>query len=161
MGAELTDRGALGLWDAADVSMPLVSWLDERTASLMGTVTEALACEHPAVVAVILFGSIARHDERPLDDSQPSDVDLLVLDGAPAGTTHIATDTLLALCHTVGEADYHFGETPRDVQTVFANWDLADWDAAFVQNVARDGILLWARGPLPTALAPVAERAGT
>lgn len=36
--------------------------------------------------------------------------------------------------------------------------DLADWDEMFVENVARDGLLLWARGPLPDVLAPVAER---
>ena len=63
------------------------------------------------------------------------------------------------LCHTIGEADYRFGDAPREVQTVFVGWDLADWDAAFVENVARDGILLWARAPLPPELAPVKERA--
>jgi len=36
--------------------------------------------------------------------------------------------------------------------------DLAGLDACFVENVARDGRLLWARGPLPTALAPIAAR---
>ncbi len=36
--------------------------------------------------------------------------------------------------------------------------DLADWDLTFVESVARDGILLWARGPLPSSLADVASR---
>jgi hypothetical protein len=35
--------------------------------------------------------------------------------------------------------------------------DLAHWDAVFGENDARDGLLLWARGPLPPALAAVEE----
>jgi hypothetical protein len=46
------------------------------------------------------------------------------------------------------------------VQITIADRDLADWDPLFVANVARDGILLWARGPLRASLTPVAERAG-
>jgi hypothetical protein len=29
----------------------------------------------------------------------------------------------------------------------------------FIENVARDGILLWSRASLPTPFAPIAERA--
>ncbi len=47
---------------------------------------------------------------------------------------------------------------PREVQTLPVVWDLADWDPTFVASVARDGILLWARGALPPALAGVAAR---
>jgi len=36
--------------------------------------------------------------------------------------------------------------------------DLERWDPMFIGNVAHDGILLWARGPLPTPFALIAER---
>jgi hypothetical protein len=37
--------------------------------------------------------------------------------------------------------------------------DLADWDTTFTASIARDGLLLWARGPVPAPLRAVAERA--
>jgi hypothetical protein len=45
------------------------------------------------------------------------------------------------------------------MQVILATRDLTDWDPPFLEHVARDGVLLWARRPLPVALAPVAERA--
>ncbi|MGH2484691.1 MAG: hypothetical protein ACRDHE_01635 [Ktedonobacterales bacterium] len=62
----------------------------------------------------------------------------------------------LALHHTIGEADFR-GQSPREVKFVFVNRDLARWDDLFIENVAPDGILLWARGPLPARLASVGE----
>lgn len=41
---------------------------------------------------------------------------------------------------------------------MLASRRLREWGSTFVANVARDGILLFARGPLPGLLAPVAKR---
>ncbi len=38
---------------------------------------------------------------------------------------------------------------------MFASRTMRDWDTTFVANVARDGLLLWARGPLPAPLSAV------
>lgn len=141
--------------------VPLVPWLDPETDADVVDITQSVAAEHPEVQAVILFGSVARHDERPLDDPQPSDVDLLlIIDPAIVnpGAERLTNEQDLALTRTVSEADFRHRTAPREVKPIFVNRDLARWDEMFIENVARDGILLWARAPLPEALAPVATR---
>jgi predicted nucleotidyltransferase len=135
-------------------------WLDPATAAGVVDIVQSLAVEHPEAYAVILFGSVARREERSLDDSEPSDVDLLllfdpaVLDPSARGLTR---EQELALIHTIGEADYR-QQSPREIKFIFASRDLEGCDELFIDNVARDGILLWARGPLPAPLAAIAER---
>jgi predicted nucleotidyltransferase len=139
-----------------------ISWLDEETAAAVVDITRSVAESHPEVQAVILFGSVARREERPLDDPQPSDVDLLlVLDVAALDSTaaRLTYEQQLALIHTIGEADYRHRTAPREIKSLFIYRDLANWDPMFIENVARDGILLWSRGHLPAAFAPIAERA--
>jgi hypothetical protein len=63
----------------------------------------------------------------------------------------------LALRATVGETDYRW-PAPRIIQVLFVYRTLSGWDPLFIENVARDGILLWSRGPLPDPLKVVAER---
>src|SRR5260221_12734452 len=59
--------------------VPTIPWLDPATAAGVVDIVQSLASGHPEALAVILFGSVARREERPLDDPQPSDVDLLLL----------------------------------------------------------------------------------
>jgi predicted nucleotidyltransferase len=138
----------------------LVPWLDPASAASVRDIVQSVAVHHPEVQAAILFGSVARHEERPLDDPEPSDVDLLlildpaVLDSTSARLTN-AQD--LALTRTIGEADYRH-RAAREINTFFMYRSLAGWDDLFIENVARDGILLWARGPLPKALAAIEQR---
>jgi predicted nucleotidyltransferase len=142
------------------VDPPPISWLDPATAAAVVDITRSLAEQHPEALAVILFGSVARHDERPLNDPQPSDVDLLLLLDASVLDPHASRLTRkqeLALHHTIGEADWR-QRSPREVKVLFVHRDLERWDDQFIENVARDGILLWARGSLPTPLAAIAER---
>jgi predicted nucleotidyltransferase len=123
-------------------------------------IVQSLAVEHPEALAVILFGSVARHEERPLDDLQLSDVDLLLLVDATAldpQARRLSREQELALHHTIGEADYRH-RSPREIQVMFMDRDLERWDPMFIEHVAHDGVLLWARGPLPTPFAPIAER---
>jgi predicted nucleotidyltransferase len=152
MGNDLIDdTGSDTTVDQAALGIRTLPWLDTRTAQLVCLITHQLAEHHPEVLAMILFGSIARHDERPLADSEPSDVDLLLL-----VEERLPEERALAIHHTIGETAHTFGYAPRDVQPLLVERDLANWDPLFVANVARDGILLWARGPLPAPLAAVA-----
>jgi predicted nucleotidyltransferase len=131
-----------------------------KHAAAVTDILQSLAVAHPEAQAVILFGSVARHEDRPLDDPQPSDVDLmLVLDPGAinTGAVSLTRKQELALHHTIGEADYR-GQSPCEITFVFVNRDLARWDDLFIENVARDGILLWARESLPARLSSVAER---
>lgn len=148
---------------SAQALLQRLPWLDEGTASLLSALVSDLALKRPEVVAIILFGSLARHEERPLHSPRPSDVDLLVLvESAPpeptSRTSRLPLEQLLAIHHIIGEREYHHQVPALGVQATIAERDLADWDAMFVANIARDGILLWARRPLPPALAAVAAR---
>lgn len=83
-------------------TLPIPAWLDDATAALVEETVSLLIKRHAdLLLAVILCGSLARHEERPPDNACPSDVDLL----------------------------------------------------AILDNLARDGILLYARGSLPSPLA--------
>jgi predicted nucleotidyltransferase len=139
---------------------PLIPWLDPESAASVRDIVQSVATHHPEVQAVILFGSVARHEERSLDDPEPSDVDLLlIIDPAvlDPGAERLSNTQDLALTRTIGGADYRH-RAPREINTFFANRLLTGWDSLFIENVARDGILLWARGPLPKALAPIEQR---
>ncbi|HKV83686.1 MAG TPA: hypothetical protein VJN88_03970 [Ktedonobacterales bacterium] len=161
MGAELIEHHAAPAPNSIRPAVVSISWLDPVTSAAATDITRSLAVAHPEAVAVILFGSVARHEQRPLDDPKPSDLDLLLLIDPtvvnPDGGA-LTRDQELALHHTIGEADYK-GQSPREIKFVFVYRDLARWDDLFIENVARDGILLWSRGPLPERLAPVAARA--
>jgi predicted nucleotidyltransferase len=141
-------------------NIPRIPWLDRATAAGVVDIVRSLAAGHPAAYAVILFGSVARREERPLDDPEPSDVDLLLLfDPAvldPAAR-ELTREQELALIHTIGEADYR-QQSPREIKFIFAPRTLEGCDELFIEHVAHDGILLWARGLLPKPLAPIAAR---
>jgi hypothetical protein len=155
MGTDLTDVTTSGR-----AAVPTIPWLDPATAAGVVDIVQSLAAGHPEAYAVILFGSVARHEERPLNDPKPSDVDLLLLLDVTAASPRVPGWTWeqeVALVHTIGEADYR-QRAPREIKCIFATRDLYRCDDMFVENVAHDGILLWSRGPLPAALAAIAER---
>ncbi len=135
-----------------------IPWLDNGTASLLTAISVDLANAHPEVMALILFGSVARHEERPISHRRPSDVDLLVLVDASSSSDPLSLGTMIALHHAIGEREYLHPVPALSIQATLATSDLAGWDDLFITSVARDGVLLWSRGPLPQALAPVAAR---
>ena len=122
------------------------AWIDSLTSNLIADIIGVLSEQHPDLLAVVLYGSVARHDERPLG-ANPSDVDLLAI--------FDSDDLLLAvnrgdtLSHTIGLAYNRHLDVPREVQVMFASRNLQEWDPTFIANVARDGIVLFNRGPLP------------
>ena len=54
-------------------------WLDRATRALVEDIIGLLSEQHPDLLPVILYGSIAHHEERPLGAFNPSDVDLLAV----------------------------------------------------------------------------------
>ena len=130
-------------------TLPL--WLDRETRALIEDIISLLAERHTDLLAVILYGSVARNEERPLGAFNPSDVDLLAV--------FDSDDPLLAahqgdtLSHTLGLAYTRHLDAPRDVQVMFASRTLQEWDPTFIANVVRDGIIVYGCGPLPTPFA--------
>ena|SRR5438132_1488107 len=57
------------------------------------------------------------------------------------------------LSHSLGLAYTRHLDAPREVQVQFASRTLQEWDPTFIANVARDGIILFKRGPLPIPFA--------
>ncbi len=127
---------------------------------MLTAVVADLARVHPEVVAVILFGSVARHEERPLSHRRPSDVDLLVLVDSETDGDPLPLDLMIALHHTIGEREHGHLVPALRIQAIITTSDLSGWDDLFISHVARDGVLLWARGEIPKALASVGEREG-
>lgn len=146
-------RAAAGTLDRlvhpADVVAP--SWLDAETHALVQDTVATMATQHPELQAVVLYGSVACQNERPLTDPHPSDVDLLFIFDRDPDTQPLEWE--LGIHRSEGQALRRHMGAPRELQTMFAAPDLRGWDVTFIENVARDGLLLWARGLLPAALA--------
>lgn len=138
------------------VSLP--PWLDTRMSALVRDIVVTLASHYPDLMAIVLFGSLARHEERPLSDPQPSDVDLLAIFDSDEDPVYLPRG--LAITHTIGLARNRHLNAPRDVQVLFASHTMREWDTTFLANVARDGLLVWAGGPLPEPLSAL-ERASS
>lgn len=140
------------------VQVNLPPWLDAATAALTADIAQALAAHRPDVLAVILYGSIARHDERAVTDAYPSDVDVLVI--FDTDDEDIMIHQGKAIFSILGQAYNRHLDTLRDVKIMFGSRNLSEWDPTFVESVARDGVLLWARGSgeLPAVLSGVARR---
>lgn len=144
----------------ASIAIRPIPWLDPVTSAAVADIAQSLIQAHPEVQAIILFGSVARHDERLLSDPNPSDVDLLLVINAGSikpGAERLTHQQELALYATIGEADYRH-RSPREINVLFLDHHLKGWDSLFIENVARDGIVLWTRGSLPDALQPGAKR---
>jgi len=133
------------------ISREIPTWFDKATRALVEDIIDLLAERHPDLLAVILYGSVARHEERPLDAFNSSDVDLLAVFDSddPLLDVHLG-DTL---SHTLGLAYTRHLDAPREVQVLFASRSLQEWDPTFIANVSRDGIILYRRGPLPAPFA--------
>ncbi|SRR5579884_2382225 len=60
---------------------------------------------------------------------------------------------LLCRFTPLGHAQVHHLTAPREISLLLASRDLPEWRDEFIENVAREGIVLYARGPLPEPLA--------
>ena len=125
---------------------PAPSWLDPATRALVEDTVRTLAARYEeTLLAVILFGSVARHEERPMGDAFPSDVDLLAVFDRDA----LPLDERLAIFATVGEACTRHLDAPREVNVLPVTRTPVDWDPSFLANVSHDGIVLYQAENLP------------
>src|SRR5260370_12444464 len=125
--------------------------LDEATSPLFAEMVRMLIKRQANVLIVrILCGVVARHEERPLDDSCPSDVDLLAIFDTTDRLVKPYREDIFA---TIIDACALHLDAPREVNVLLSDRTMQTWDAMFLDNIARDGILLYARGSLPAQLA--------
>lgn len=130
---------------------PLPTWLDKATYALIEETVNMLIRRYANILlAIILFGSVARHEERSLDDFTPSDVDLLAIFDTTDRLVKPYRDDIFA---TIIDAYSRHVDSPREVNVLLSDRTMQTWDPMFLDNVAHDGILLYARGPLPAQLA--------
>ena len=130
---------------------PVPAWLDDATATLVEETVNLLIKRHAGILlAVILFGSVARHEERPPDDTYPSDVDLLAVFDTTDRLVRPYREDIFA---TIIDAYALHLDAPREVNVLLSDRTMQTWDSMFLDNLARDGILLYARGSLPAPLA--------
>ena len=73
MGHDVTSESTGCLSDA------IPPWFDPASAALVRDIVATLVREYVDLLAVILYGSVARRDERPVDAPHPSDVDVLAV----------------------------------------------------------------------------------
>ncbi len=125
-------------------------WLDAKSRSLVADTVTFLRQHHPDLLAVILYGSIARHDERPIDDPHPSDIDLLAVFAIDPDSIRLPLK--LSVSRSIVMAVGQHLDAPREVQVMIASQTLQEWDETFIANVARDGLVLYAKGQLPDPL---------
>ncbi len=140
-----SDRNLMSQQALVERVRTVVPWLDRKTSDLVVALVAVVAAKHPEVQAAILFGSMARHEERLHDDPHPSDVDLLLLVTPDPVRQRLPYAQQLALWESIGDAQYRNSDAPREVEVTLVESTLADWDELFVANVAHDGILLWMR----------------
>ncbi len=119
------------------------SWLEPETSAYVKNIIDALASRHADLIqSIILYGSIARHDERPIDDPHPNYVDLLVV-----WKSNERDDTAESLVNaTLSEAFHRHLDAPREVNILYGTPSMRTWDPMFPENVIRDGIPLY--GPM-------------
>ena len=129
---------------------PLPTWLDEATYALTEETVSMLTQRYADILlAVILFGSVARHEERPLDDSSPSDVDLLAIFDTTDRLVKPYREDIFA---TIIDAYARHLDAPREVNVLLSDRTMQTWDSMFLENVAHEGLLLYARDSLPARL---------
>ena len=130
---------------------PIPAWLDHATSALVEETVSLLIKRHADILlAVILFGSVARHEERPPNDAYPSNVDLLAFFDTTDRLVRPYREDIFA---TIIDAYALHLDAPREVSVLLSDRTMQTWDSMFLDNLARDGILLYARGSLPAQLA--------
>jgi|GEM_PF-1380543 predicted nucleotidyltransferase len=131
--------------------------LDEETEKYLRHVLTLLITRREDLLAAVLYGSVARQTVRALDDPDPSDVDVLLIFEPEQREQRVSNAQHTAISWAKIEVIDRYPQA-RELQLMSTVPDFAGWDSSFVENVAHDGILLWARGPLPEVLHPVEER---
>src|SRR5438046_10281540 len=82
----------------------------------------------------------------PPSDASPSDVDLLAIFDTTDRLVRPYREDIFA---TIIDAYAHHLDAPREVIVLLSDRTMQTWDSMFLDNLARDGILLYTRAALP------------
>ena len=115
-------------------------WLDRATCALVEDIIGLLSKRHPDLLAIILYGSVARHEERPSGAFNASDVDLLAVFDSDDPLLDVHQGDTLS--HTLGLAYTRHLDAPREVHVLFTSRSFKEWDPTFIASVSRDCIVL-------------------
>ena len=117
------------------------SWIMPETASHLQDIIARLVDQHEdSILGIVLYGSFARHEARPLDDRDPSDLDLLILVNTDE---EITGADYHAVFHSLGLAHQQHLDDPQEIVVMLGTRHMREWDAMFVENIMRDGIVLY------------------
>ena len=83
-------------------------------------------------------------------DASPSDVDLFAIFDT---TDRLVKPYREGNFATIIDAYALHLDAPREVNVLLSDRTMLTWDSMFLENLARDGILPYARGSLPAPLA--------
>ncbi len=119
--------------------------LDRATNALIEDLKISLTLQFPDLLNLLLFGSVARHEERPLDNLLQSDVDLLAI--FDSDDDPLLSQRGLQIIHTIGEAIWRHQDAPREVDVKLASRAMSEWDTDFVHHIAQDAIVLYGQPP--------------
>ena len=98
---------------------PIAAWLDEATAAFVEETVNLLIKRHADILlAVILFGSVAQHEERLPDDASPSDVDVFAIFDT---TDRLAKPYREGNFATIIDAYALHLDAPREVNVLLSN----------------------------------------
>jgi hypothetical protein len=86
----------------------------------------------------------------PPSDASPSDVDVLAIFDTTDRLVKPYREDIFA---TIIDAYALHLNAPREVKVPLSNRTMQTWDSLFLENLARDRILLYARGSLSAPLA--------
>ncbi len=86
----------------------------------------------------------------PPSDASPGDVDLFAIFDTTDRLVKPYREDIFA---TIIDAYADHLDAPREVNVLLSDRMMQTWDSLFLENLARDGILLYARGSLPAPLA--------
>jgi hypothetical protein len=86
----------------------------------------------------------------PPFDANPRSVDLLAIFSTTDRLVRPHREAIFAT--TIDASALHL-DAPREVKVLLSDRTMQIWDPIFLENLARDGILLYARGSLPAPLA--------
>jgi predicted nucleotidyltransferase len=125
--------------------------LDNKPTALVEDKVRLLVERLPDILAIIRYGSLARHEERSLEEPDPSDVDLLAV--FDTDDPHVIGHQRRALFQTMELAEIRHLDALREVNVMFSTRSSREWDPDFIEQVKRDGILLYQRGELPAHFA--------
>lgn len=151
LGSQLSTPRRLG------IDVP--PWLDTNTFAPEWEIIRAVAGRLKGVLAMILYGAATHRQEFIRGKLGPVTLELLVImdtdDEQVVQKAHTPLKQILTTIRGFELTDFD----DLYMRFTFVSRDLREVESQLIATVAQDGLLIWARGPVPQVLAAVAMRA--